>query len=170
MENEYGQHLCCIAPEDLNLLREEAAKAEEYLNLAKRVQADFLNYQDRMKRERENAVKYGAESFIAEFLPILDDFRMFLQSMAGKIDEKQIEGLRLAERNILLVLEKCGVKPIDCKSAPFDPRLHNAVMVEETENVPEGTVTGVLRQGYTIHDRVLRPAQVKVSKGKKTSP
>ena len=149
-------------PSELETLRAEAAKAAEYLDLAKRTQAEFINWQNRARREREDLAKYGIESFVREMLPALDDLSNTIKVGSTDATNKTlIEAVKLSEREFLRVLAKSGIKPIVI-AEKFDPMFHDAVVMEPSDK-PSGTILEEMRRGYTIHDRVLRPAQVRVA-------
>lgn len=151
--------------EELAKLRETAAKAEEYLDLAKRTKADYLNYQDRVRREKESLSKYAVEGFAREFLCGLDAVRESVRLAKDAADPKRLlEGVELIEREFLRVLSVHGITPIDCLGRAFDPVQHEVLaVVEEGEGKPNSVVEEV-RRGWRIHDRVLRPALVKILK------
>jgi molecular chaperone GrpE (heat shock protein) len=136
----------------LERLAAEAAKAAEYLELARRAKADFLNYQDRVKRDRQGWTRDALEGFARELLPAMDGL-----SLAKFDDPKLTEALRVIEREFLRVFAKSGIVPIETAGKPFDPEFHEAVGVE-----PGGTVLEEVRRGWMIGDRVLRAASVRI--------
>lgn len=151
---------------EIQALRAEAAKAREYLDLARRTQAEFVNWQARARREREEVARYAIESFLQELLPALDGLARTLAIPAVPAGaEPVVEGVRLTEKEVLRIFAKAGVTPLEAVGKPFDPSMHDAVGWVETAEKPEGTVLEEVRRGYRIHDRVLRPAQVLVAKG-----
>jgi molecular chaperone GrpE len=137
----------------------EKAKAEEYLDLARRAKADFINYQDRVRRERQEWSRQALENFVREFLPALDAF-----TMARFEDPKLVEALKVIEKEFLRVLGKARVVPLDTAGKTFDPLYHEAVSVEERDDLPEGTILEEVRRGWTIEGRLIRPAAVRISK------
>lgn len=145
----------------LAALRERAARAEEMLDLARRVQAEFAGYQERARREREEAVRYRAEALARDLIPALDAFESSLATIpSGEV----AEGIRLVEREILRALARHAIREIEAEGRPFDPRLHQAVEIAPAEEgQPPGVVLSVLKRGFTLHERVLRPAMVRVS-------
>ena len=151
------------------------AKAAEYLDGWQRARADFANYKKRVEREQAEARGTIAAEVLTRVLPALDDFELALKNAPAESDgvtsdgvtsdaAKWAEGLSLVYRKLTTLLEKEGIARIEADGQPFDPNLHEAVVHEESENHPEGHVIEVLRQGYKLGDRVLRPALVKVSK------
>jgi molecular chaperone GrpE len=157
------------APDDLDTLKAELAeieqKADEYLRLAQRTQADFMNYRRRMEEERATQAQSAGLSVLMRLLPILDDFhRALANASETELQSSWGQGVQLVERNLRGLLTAEGVEPIAAEGAEFDPRLHEAVAQLPMGDVPEGHVAQVVRQGYRKGDRVLRPTQVVVSK------
>jgi len=144
---------------ELEALREKAAKADEYLDLARRARADFINYQDRVRRDRQDWTRQAVGDFLRDFLPALDGF-----AMARSEDPKFIEAVRLIEKEFLRVLAKNGVVPVETAGKTFDPVYHEAVAVEEVPGKPEGTILEEVRRGWMVDGRVLRPASVRISR------
>lgn len=146
-------------------LRSKASQAEGYLNALKRARADLINYQERVKREKEELWQYAIEKFIYDFLPVVDAIQKSI-AMCSDIAEAKatVEGLQLLEKEVLRILAKHNVYPIETDSKQFDPNYHEAVLVEETDEGPDMRILTELRRGYMIHNRVLRPAQVKIAK------
>lgn len=144
----------------LAALREDAARAQEMLELARRVQAEFAAYQERARRDREEGARFRVEPLARDLIPALDAFENSLATISSK---EVAEGVRLVEREILRVLARHDVREIEAEGRPFDPRLHQAVEVAPAEGRPAGVVVAVLKRGFALHDRVLRPAMVRVS-------
>jgi molecular chaperone GrpE len=140
------------------------AERDEYLDHLRRVQADFENYRKRMLREQTAHVERATEGLIEQLLPVLDAFDLALLN-SGTDAERLRKGLELVYSELLGVLEKAGLERIDARGKPFDPAEHEAVMqVERPEGAEEHGVLDVMRTGYRLKDRVLRPAMVKVAK------
>ena len=144
--------------------REEEAK-EKYDSFL-RVSADFENYKKRSSREMSDFKKFANETLLKEMLTIVDNLERALDSAGGNenSEAKVLEGVDLTLKEVLRILEKFGVKPIDALEAAFDPNYHQAVMQEVSEDHPEQTVLKELQKGYLLRDRLLRPAMVVVSK------
>ena len=141
-------------------LKEAQAKADEYLNLAQRVQADFENFRRRTKATRAEAFEDGAREFIKQLLPVVDNLeRATAQETA---DENLMTGVKLVYKQLMDALEKRGVTVIDRPGEKFDPNLENAVMQGTVDEGEPGTVCAVLQKGYKMGDFVLRHAMVKV--------
>ena len=153
---------------DLETLRGELAeieqKADEYLRLAQRTQADFINYRRRIEEERAQQARDANIAFLQKLFPILDDFeRALANATSGDLESSWGQGVQLVERNLAGMLSADGVERIEAEGAEFDPRLHEAIGSAPSAEVPEGHVLQVVRQGYRKGDRVLRPAQVIVA-------
>ena len=147
-------------------LEEAERERGQYKALLQRVQADFLNYKRRTEEERQEMVKHTSADLILKLLPILDDFQRALDHVPANTDEAQwMEGMSLVERKFQALLEAEGVNRIQAQGQRFDPWEHEALFHEESSEEPEGTVLRVIRDGYKLHDRVLRPAQVSVARG-----
>ena len=134
------------------------AKADEYLEMARRAKADFINYQDRIRRDKADWNRQSLEGFMRELLPAMDGF-----SMAKFEDPKLLEAVRLLEKEFLRVLAKAGVTPIETAGKSFDPLYHDAVAMEEG-----GTQLEEVRRGWLIDNKVLRAASVRLVKPKST--
>ena len=137
------------------------AQLEEVRAALQRVQADFINYKRRSDQEREDMVKHLNAGLISKLLPVLDDFRMALDHAPGGPDGKAwAEGVSLINRKLLGILESEGTMVIVADGEEFDPSQHEALGFAESTTHPEGRVVSVVRQGYSLNGRVLRPAQV----------
>ncbi|MDB5313762.1 MAG: heat shock protein GrpE [Gemmataceae bacterium] len=155
-------------PEDLEALRTRVTRTEqqreEYLDLLQRSQADFENYQKRLRRDLEEERRYAHLPFARELLPVLDNLQRALE--AGRQEGEKgpvFRGVTLVESQLLDVLRRFGITPIEAHGRPFDPTLHEAVAQQSRGDVAPGTVAQVLEPGYRLHDRVLRPARVVVA-------
>ncbi|HUJ91790.1 MAG TPA: nucleotide exchange factor GrpE [Gaiellaceae bacterium] len=133
------------------------AHDEAYLRLA----ADFDNYKKRVARERNELVTLANERLVKELLPILDDLERALVAAAEHEEARLEEGVRLVHRSLESLLERNGVKEIDTDGA-FDPNVHEALLAQPSE-ADEGMVIDVVQKGYTLGDRVVRPARVVVA-------
>ena len=141
-------------------LAEAQAKADEYLTLAQRVQADFDNFRRRNATVRADAYADGQREVAASMLGVLDNLERALSSAAE--DSPLRSGIELTLRQMWSVYEKLGVTPIERTGERFGPNLENAVMQGTPEEGEPGTVCHVLQKGYRMGDRVLRHAMVKV--------
>ena len=155
--------------DDLETLRAELAeieqKADEYLRLAQRTQAEFINYRRRIEEERAQQARDAGLGVLQRLFPILDDFeRALTNASPAELESSWGQGVQLVERNLRGLLAAEGVEPMPAEGKEFDPRLHEAVGSAPSAAVPEGHVLHVVRQGYRKGDRVLRPTQVLVAR------
>ena len=147
-------------------LAEITQKADEYLRLAQRTQADFVNYRRRIEEERQQQAQSANLTYLQRLLPILDDFeRALAAGSPEELDSNWGKGVQLVERNLRGLLSSEGVERINAEGAEFDPRQHEALGRQPSAEVPEGHVLHVIRPGYRKGDRIIRPAQVIVSGG-----
>lgn len=145
-------------------LAEEKEKAEKYLANWQRAEADLINFKKRSDQEKGEIIKFANAVLVMSLLPILDDFERALDNVSIKLAGfTWVDGIRLIQRKLQAVLESQGLSQIEALGNDFDPVLHEAVLEEEGE---EGKVIEELQKGYKFHERVLRPAMVKVGKGK----
>ena len=142
------------------------AQAAENLDGWQRAQADFQNYKRRMIRDLEQARSHTAASVLSRFFPVLDDLELALNSMPQIDDGDQWgEGVTMVHRKLMNLLEAEDITPLDAEPGQqFDPRFHEAVSQDENPDFENGAITAVLRPGYQLGERVLRPAQVRVAK------
>jgi molecular chaperone GrpE len=149
-------------------LKSKEQEAQDHYDRLLRVSAEFENYKKRASREMEEFRKFSNQSLIKEMLSVVDNLELAMSSTNGRgaVDKGLLEGLEMTHREILKVFEKFDVKPISASGQPFDPTYHEAVMQEETDELPENTVVNELQKGYLIHDRLLRPSMVVVAKSK----
>jgi molecular chaperone GrpE len=149
-------------------LREQLEAAEktrdEYLKLAKSARADFENYQIRARRDRDEERRYAQMPLAHDLLAPLDNLER-ATAAAKQAGEKGAlaQGVTMVVSQLLDVLRRHGITPIEAQGQPFDPNLHQAVLQVPSEEHPANTVVQVLETGYMMHDRVLRPARVAVS-------
>jgi len=153
-----------IAKDKLGELREKADEAARYLDMLQRKTAEFDNFRKRTVREREDLRRSAAESLLAELLPVIDNFELAIEAAERSREfESLLEGVVLTERQMVETLGRFGLSRMDPLGEPFDPNLHEAFAREETDEYPENTVIDVIRNGYTLGGKVLRPALVRVS-------
>ena len=143
-------------------LADAEARAEEYLALAQRTQADFENYRKRAVRDQESLVARAHERVVKELLPILDDLERALDAAGDHEEAKLEEGVRLVHRSLLDALQKQGLELIETSGA-FDPHVHEALLAQPAEDAESGHVLQVLQKGYRLGDKVVRPARVIVA-------
>ena len=148
--------------QDLNELAVKAEKADEYLLLAQRTQADFENYRKRAARDAALAQERGVAKLAKELLPAIDNLERALKAVAE--EESQLaEGIKLVHTGLLSALQRVGVEPFSPEGEQFDPQFHEAVAQQPIEGAESGTVAEVFQQGFRLGDSVLRPARVLVA-------
>jgi molecular chaperone GrpE len=156
-----------ITPEQLDELKQRAAKAEENWDRLLRTTADFDNFKKRATREKQDAIKYANESLLEKLIPSLDAFDMALAATmngrSGSIQSLQA-GINMVYQQLKGALVEAGLEEVDATGKPFDPNLHEAVSQRETLDAPEGQVVEQMRKGYKLRERLLRPASVVVAK------
>ncbi len=155
-------------PGELHALLEDARnKADEHWNQCLRLQAEIENLRKRAERDVANAHKFALEKFLTELLPVKDSLEMGLAAAAEgeQIDVAKLkEGTELTLKMLGDALEKYGIKEIDPEGEKFDPAFHEAMSMQEREDVDPNTVVTVVQKGYTLNDRLIRPAMVIVAK------
>lgn len=155
--------------EDLETLRRRAETAEQqrdqFLALVQQTRADFENYQKRVQRDTAQERRYAQKPLALDLLAALDNLERATAAaqQAGETGPL-VQGVAMVHTQLIDALRRHGIAPIEALGQPFDPNLHQAVMQQPTTEYPPGTVVQVLQQGFQIHDRVLRPATVVVSK------
>jgi len=151
----------------LRTLESVRKERDDYYDLLLRKQAEFDNYRKRTLRDREEARVGALMEMSKELLPVLDAAEKGLAALSADTRDPKLAGYRqgyeLLLRNLRSMLEKFGVKELPALGEKFDPSVHEAVITEATDEHEEGRVLAEYRKGYTISDRLLRPAQVKVA-------
>ena len=143
----------------------EALKAERdaLQDRLLRTAAEFDNYRKRIDRERRDQSDSAAASLLAEVLPVVDNLERALQAPSGPEAAGYRAGVELIHRQMVDLLRKRGVTPIEALGADFDPRFHQAVSQESSQTHRDGEVMEEMQRGYMLGDRLLRPAMVKVA-------
>ena len=129
-----------------------------------RLAADFENYKKRARQEQMETIQYAAATLAERLLPVLDDAQRAIDHAPEGADEAWLRGVRMTFQHLEEALASVGVQPIEAVGRPFDPKLDEAIGSEESGEHPDDTVLAELRRGYRMHDRVLRPALVKVAR------
>ena len=142
-----------------------AVERDEFRDLLQRKQAEFDNYKKRVERDRAKANRQAERTLMVALLPLLDDFE---RALGAQAEESGIEayraGIELIHRQLLEILRKRGVTPIDTAGARFDPNLHEAVAYQASEGRDDGDVIDEVRRGYLFDEELLRAAMVRVAK------
>ena len=148
-------------------LEEAEAKAKENWDQLLRVKAEQENLRRRHEREVENAHKYALERFVQELLPVIDSLEMGAEAAAseGATLDKVREGTELTLKMLLSTIDKFGIQAVHPEGEPFNPEYHQAMSMLESPEHAANTVMNVMQKGYTLNERLIRPAMVVVSKG-----
>ena len=141
------------------------AEAESYLDDLRRLQADFDNYRKRTLREQTARTASASQALVARLLPVLDNFELAVSSAERSRDfDRMLKGVEMVFGELREVLEAEGLVRIEAEGKPFDPERHEAVIAVEEEDTEPGMVVDIVRAGYELRGKVLRPAMVKVAK------
>jgi len=148
--------------DELQELKDQAAAEKDRVL---RLSAEFENYKKRTQREINDFKKFANETIFRQLLSVVDNLERAISAAEENSEESALfEGVKLTHKEIIKLFESFNVKPVNAENEPFDPNFHQAVTQEETDEFPENTVTTVLQKGYQLHDRLIRPAMVVVSK------
>ena len=158
------------APAEDNAIADMERQLAETRDQLLRKAADFENFRKRMNQEKQSAIEYANQSLLMDIIPIIDDFERAIQSAEASEEltglpagKAMIEGIAMIEKRLLGQLEnKWGLKRYISAGAPFDPSFHEAMFMEKTSGVEEAVVQEEFAKGYTLKDRVIRAAKVKV--------
>lgn len=156
----------CTKAELIEKLSEKEKQVNENYDLYLRANAELENVKKRSKKDKEDWVKYSNESLIKEILPVLDNLEM---AIAHSKNENSLdalrEGVELTLKGMKDALKKSGLKELEAKGEIFDPCYHHAVSEQSSDEADAGTVLEELQKGYLLHDRLIRPSMVVISKG-----
>jgi molecular chaperone GrpE len=142
-------------------------EVEQANDMMLRLAAELDNYKKRVAKERESLIRYAAQDVLQELIPVLDNFERAIESADKSKDFVSfLEGVKMIYKNMYDVMGRKGLVGIDAVGETFDPNIHEAVMQVTSEEHPENVVVEELQKGYMLHDRVIRPSMVVVSKGK----
>lgn len=146
-------------------LEAEKAKANEYLEQWRRAAADFANFKRRTEQDRAEMAKLFNEGLVKALLPVLDNFERALAAIPADLKSHSwVEGVSLTEKQLRGTLEKEGLNVIEAVGQKFDPNLHEAVAHDISDDHEDDSVIEEFQKGYKLHDRVIRPSMVKVSR------
>lgn len=150
----------------LDPLEEATKEAAHWKDLAARNQAELDNYRKRMAREKSDAIKFANGSLLSELLPVIDSFQMGLSAAINEDPDSIIsKGMEMVQKQLEEFFSSQGAVAISSVGKEFDPNLHEAISQESSDEVPNGHIITEIRKGYTLNDRLLRAANVIVSKG-----
>jgi molecular chaperone GrpE len=140
-------------------------KVDEFSDGWQRERAEFANYRKRIERDRESQKQNNRIDVIKKYLAVHDDFERAMKNIPQEsVQESWLEGLKLIDQKLKTLLEGEGIAPIPIENSAFDPVLHEAISHEENPDFESGQIIEVVQKGYTIGDRVIRPALVRVAK------
>jgi molecular chaperone GrpE len=164
-----GEESAAETPDEVEALKsqlEEAdQKAEQHWDAVLRTRAEMDNLRKRQTRELENAHKYALDKMAMELLPVRDTLEMGVAASTEEADVVKIaEGTELTLKMLTQALEKFNIVEVDPVGQKFDPDLHQAISMQEGTDKPANTVLSVMQKGYTLNDRLLRPAMVIIAK------
>ena len=146
-------------------LAKARAEAESYLDDLRRLQADFDNYRKRTLREQTARAASASQALVTRLLPVLDNFELAVSAAEQSRDfDRMLKGVEMVFGELRLALEGEGLVKIEAECKPFDPERHEAVIAVEEEDTEPGMVVDIVRAGYELRGKVLRPAMVKVAK------
>jgi molecular chaperone GrpE len=147
-------------------LQDARERADAHWNEVLRARAELANMQRRMEREVENAHKYALDKFVNELIPVVDSLELGIEAAAkgaGEAAGQLCEGMELTLKMFLTALGKFGVRQVNPQGERFDPALHQAMAAQPVPNMEPNHVVAVYQKGYTLNDRLVRPAMVVVS-------
>ena len=162
MNEEVRQQDAALIESLQQQIHDMQAKVEEYKDGWQRSVADFQNYRRRMETERAEMYQSAVGNIIKRYLPILDDLERALQARPEGL--AWADGIELIYRKLQSILDSEGIKRIEAEGQMFDPNFHEAIGEEHADGAESGTVIAVVRNGYMLGDKVLRPAMVRVAR------
>lgn len=161
-ENQSSAKIAALEALNQELEKEVEANYDRFV----RATADLENYKKRTSREMSDLRKFANENILKEMLSVVDNLQRAIESGAQNEGDKKklLEGVEITLKDVLRILERYGVKGFESIGEDFDPAFHQAMMQEQTDKYPDNTVLNEIQKGYTIHDRLLRPAMVVVGR------
>jgi molecular chaperone GrpE len=163
------QEVVAALQAEVNELRSKQSEIEDLKDKLLRAHAEMENIRKRAERENEDAAKYAITKLARDIVGVGDNFQRAIDAVPAGAAEQDptlksfLEGVTMTERELLNVLDRHGIKRLQPMNEPFNPHLHQAVTQVPRDDVPSGTIVAVYQAGYTIADRVLRPAMVGVA-------
>jgi molecular chaperone GrpE len=163
---EASEETVILKKSEVEQLKGDAAKAQEYWDRLLRQQADFENIRKRLERDRQEFQKFAHEDVIVDLLDVLDDLERSVEAAEAKQENFEVflKGIEMILAHLYELLRRKGVTPVVAKGQKFDPNCHEALMQTETTEHEDGEVIEELQKGYRLNDRVIRTAKVRVAK------
>jgi molecular chaperone GrpE len=155
-----------IPESEYEKLKEESRKADEYFDNYLRIRAEFDNFRKRINKERASIASFAVEEVVSDFLGVLDNLERAMDAAKGAEDFDSLhKGVEITLKDALKVLEKWGVKEVEAMGEEFDPEKHEAFMtVAPASEAEEGKIVDVMRKGYYLKEKLIRPSLVKVAR------
>ncbi len=154
-----------LSDDEYEGLRKKAEERDEYYNRWLKVHAEYENTRKRIEKEKWEHMKFANESLVSQLFPIVDNFDLALAAMEKAKDKTAVmDGIKMVQKEFHRIIEENGVEKIKTIGENFDPNIHDAVSVVETDEHPDGIILEEVRAGYMLNKRLLRPAQVVVAK------
>ena len=154
-----------LPEEEYQELKLKAGERDEYYNKWLKVHAEYENTRKRIEKEKWEHMKFANEDIVSQLFPIVDNFDLALVAMEKAKDKAAVmDGIRLVQKQFHKILDENGAEKIKTVGEQFDPNIHDAVSVVETDEHPDGIILEEIRAGYTLNKRLLRPAQVIIAK------
>jgi molecular chaperone GrpE len=166
LQAELGQTPEEAPQPDLEEISAKAEKADQYLELAQRTQADFENYRKRAARETAAAQERGVAKLARELLPAVDNLDRALEAVQGDSDNGAstlVSGIKLVHADVIAALSRAGIERFSPQGERFDPQRHEAIAQQPVQGAEPGTVVEVYQRGYVLGESVIRPARVVVA-------
>lgn len=164
LETDRREEISADVLDELKELRARARQRDQFRDLLQRTRADFQNYQKRVRREHEKERRYQHGPVVLDLLSVLDNLELAITAAERARDSGPLaHGVKLIRKMFIDALLRNGIIPVEALGKPFDPNLHHAVMTKVDDGLPANTVVEVLKEGFHLCDRLLRPAEVVVS-------
>ncbi len=146
-------------------MKQKVKEAKENLYLLQRIKADFDNYRKKVEKERLKLMEFANEDLLLDLLPVIDNFERALNASQRSQDfTSHLKGVELIEKQLLDVLKKRGLEPMEVIGKRFNPEEHDAVEVVDSKDQSEDTIIGEVLKGYKLNGKLIRPSKVKVAK------
>ncbi len=137
----------------------------DYRELFLRLKAELDNTRKIFEREKMDAIRYANEKLLTEIIPVVDNFERAMGSFSEGHDAEKVKtGLKIAQDELHQVLQRHGVQIVESKGKDFDPKVHEAVAVVETDEAEDGAIVDEFQKGYTLNGRLIRPSRVRIAK------